>query len=373
VGGGGGAARRGGRRRRRRRGGGRASPHRRIGPIAAAGGCRTPSPPDGKKGKGGLVAARRQWIAMIITFAEETFELRWNSVLTQVALVGLVCFCEPGLYNAITSMAGGINNPELVATSNMIVYLSFALSSLLAPALINAIGARWALTFGTFGYWIYVGSLFYYQRGTMGAWAVNAAAVAIGSCAGPLWTAQNALCLSYPPLERKGQYFSVFWIVFNFGGVVGGAISLGTNWSSTASTASGSTFLAFVVLMWGGSALAMTLAAPKDVVRPDGSKVVIQQLPDFLAEARATFKLFTHREMLLLTPLFAYTGWFYPYQFGVFNAGIFNARTQGLNNMFYWGAQMLGAQWIGKYLDTVPEGGGRGASANCRGACVSTC
>ena len=24
------------------------------------------------------------------------------------------------------------------------------------------------------------------------------------------------------------------------------------------------------------------------------------------------------------------------YQFGVFNAGLFNARTQGFNNVFYW-------------------------------------
>ena len=75
------------------------------------------------------------------------------------------------------------------------------------------------------------------------------AAVAIGWCAGPLWTAQNALCLSYPTAETKGRYFSVFWIVFNLGGVVGGCISFASNFSSSASTASGSTFILFIVLM----------------------------------------------------------------------------------------------------------------------------
>ena len=300
---------------------------------------------------------------MRITFAGEEFELVRNSVLSQVALVGLICFCEPGLYNAIISMAGGINDPELISTSNTIVYATFALSSLVAPALINAIGPRWSLTLGTTGYWFYVGSLYFYQRGTVGGWAVNAAAVAIGSCAGPLWTAQNALCLAYPPLERKGQYFSVFWIVFNLGGVVGGVITLVTNWHSSSSNASGSTFLLFIALMMAGSLLATTLAPPEDVVRPDGSSVVVQSLSDYRAEARATLALFKHREMLLLTPLFAYTGWFYPYQFGVFNAGLFNARTQGLCNTFYWGAQMLGAHWIGKHLDSVPEGGGRATRA----------
>ena len=84
-----------------------------------------------------------------ISFAGETFDLTWDSVFVQVALVGLVCFCEPGLYNAIVSMAGGIDDPDLVATSNMIIYLTFSLSSILSPAIINRVGARWALTFGT--------------------------------------------------------------------------------------------------------------------------------------------------------------------------------------------------------------------------------
>ena len=132
-------------------------------------------------------------------------------------------------------------------------------------------------------------------------------------CAGPLWTAQNALCLSYPTPETKGRYFAVFWIVFNLGGVVGGVISFITNFSSSASTASGSTFLLFIMLMMGGSVLATTLVDPSLVKRPNGTPVAVSALPDWKDEAMATLKLFRNREMLLLTPLFAYTGWFYPY------------------------------------------------------------
>ena len=51
--------------------------------------------------------------------------------------------------------------------------------------------------------------------------------------------------------------------------------------------------------------------------RPDGSKIVIKAEPDWKVEAVETCKAALSREMLLLTPLFVYTGWFYPYQFGV--------------------------------------------------------
>eukprot|EP01050_Picozoa_sp_SAG11_P025039 SAG11_NODE_5523_length_1536_cov_1.781489_2_plen_78_part_00 len=57
-------------------------------------------------------------MANTVTFAGETFVLQFHSVLGQVILIGLVMFCEPGIYNALMSMAGGIDNLELVATSN---------------------------------------------------------------------------------------------------------------------------------------------------------------------------------------------------------------------------------------------------------------
>eukprot|EP01050_Picozoa_sp_SAG11_P025038 SAG11_NODE_5523_length_1536_cov_1.781489_1_plen_235_part_00 len=215
-----------------------------------------------------------------------------------------------------------------------IVYLTGAISSLLGPAMFNAFGARATLTYGTLGYWMYVGALYLYQAKIVGGLGVNLAAFCIGATGGPLWIAQNALCIAYPPQNRRGQYFSVFWIIFNLGGVLGGLISVGANWSSAGSSASGLTFALFIAIMMGGSLLATTLVDPTKVVRPDGSSVVVQALPNWKAEAKATLGMFRRREMLLLTPMFAYSNIFYGYQFGVFNGGLFNARTQGLNNTF---------------------------------------
>jgi hypothetical protein len=63
---------------------------------------------------------------------------------------------------------------------------------------------------------------------------VIAAGAILGICAGLLWTAQGSLMLAYPTESLKGRYISVFWAIFNLGGVVGAAIALGINYNSTA-------------------------------------------------------------------------------------------------------------------------------------------
>jgi hypothetical protein len=61
---------------------------------------------------------------------------------------------------------------------------------------------------------------------------VIAAGVILGVSAGLLWTAQGSIMLAYPTEGQKGVYISVFWAIFNLGGVVGAAVSLGQNFHS---------------------------------------------------------------------------------------------------------------------------------------------
>lgn len=39
--------------------------------------------------------------------------------------------------------------------------------------------------------------------------------------------------MSYPTEAQKGMFISIFWAIFNLGGVVGSAISFGSNFNST--------------------------------------------------------------------------------------------------------------------------------------------
>jgi len=57
----------------------------------------------------------------------------------------------------------------------------------------------------------------------------------LGIGAGFLWTAQGSLMLAYPTENNKGKFIAIFWSIFNLGGVVGAAVSLGQNYDSSVS------------------------------------------------------------------------------------------------------------------------------------------
>ena len=143
--------------------------------------------------------------------------------------------------------------------------------------------------------------------------------------------------MAYPTENNRGQYLGLFWIIFNFGGMVGGTVQFATNVNSEESTLSINTVICFVGIMAIGSVLSVFLARPDDVRREDGSRIVIEPA-DWKSEAVGIFKLLGDPTMLQLVPLFVYSNWFYAYQFGPFQS-IFNARTQSINNTFYWAGE----------------------------------
>ncbi|KAF0712720.1 Aste57867_4706 [Aphanomyces stellatus] len=281
------------------------------------------------------------------------------SALSQVLIVASVCFCCPGLFNALSSIAAGVNDETINYNATAVLYACFAMFGLFAGGIVNVIGPKITLFIGTWGYVIYASSLLvmdkdfnvdtklYSTSATNYYYAANAI---LGIGAGLLWTAQGQMCMAYPTSETKGTFFSYFWIIFNLGATLGGFLTFGTNYNTTGNMASTATYIVFLVLMSCGALLSLALADPNTVVRNDGTMVTVERLPNPITEIGETFKLFFDPKMLLLFPLFAYSNWFYNYHF-FFNQAFFNKRTQGFNSAFYWGSQMLGAYLVGKFLD----------------------
>lgn len=48
--------------------------------------------------------------------------------------------------------------------------------------------------------------------------------------------------MAYPTEGQKGMFISIFWTIFNLGGIVGSAVAFGTSFKSTVSD----TYVAFV-------------------------------------------------------------------------------------------------------------------------------
>ncbi|KAK9767536.1 hypothetical protein K7432_002590 [Basidiobolus ranarum] len=278
--------------------------------------------------------------------------------MTQVLLVGFVCFCCPGMFNVISGMGGaGLKNPTLGQNGTVALYTTFAVFGVFGGSIYNVIGGRWCLFAGGITYALYTGSLLFYTKHgkahqSGGEFFVIFASAILGIGAGVLWTAEGVIMMSYPSEDQKGRCVGYFWIIFNLGGVIGAFIPLGLNFHSTSGGVSSSTYIAFMCIMIIGGFIGLLILPPEKMVRNDGSRVEVEKFNNVWTEIVGILKLFLDKNMLLLTPISISSNWFYSYQFNDVNGALFNTRTRAFNNAFYWAFQMLGAFLLGSFLDS---------------------
>ncbi|RWR80881.1 UNC93-like protein 1 [Cinnamomum micranthum f. kanehirae] len=279
--------------------------------------------------------------------------LRYNSPLVQVSLIGLVCFCCPGMFNALSGMGGGGQvDPTAANNANTALYTTFAVFGVLGGGIYNVLGPHLTLFSGCSTFVLYAGSFLYYNHHHQQSFAIASGAI-LGMGAGLLWAGQGAIMTSYPPSARKGTYISLFWSIFNLGGVIGGLIPFILNYNrSDAASVNDATYIAFMCFMALGTLLTLTILPPSAVVREDGSCATRVKYSSATTELLQVLKLFLDWKMLLLLPAAWASNFFYTYQFNNVNGVMFNLRTRGFNNVFYWGAQMIGSIGIGQVLDS---------------------
>ncbi|TVU06850.1 hypothetical protein EJB05_46886, partial [Eragrostis curvula] len=201
-------------------------------------------------------------------------------------------------------------------------------------------------------YPLYAASFLYYNHRQSQAFPVAAGAI-LGAGAGLLWAAQGAIMTSYPPPNRRGTYISLFWCLFNLGGVLGGLLPFGLNYrrGNDAGSVNDGTYIAFTAFMLVGAALSLLVLPPSRIVRDDGTRVTRVLYSSPATEGVEIVALFANWRMLLLLPATLATSFFSTYQFNNVNGVLFTLRTKGLNNVFFWAAQMLGSAAIGYFLD----------------------
>ncbi len=104
--------------------------------------------------------------------------------------------------------------------------------------------------------------------------------------------------------------------------------------------------------MFLGAVLALMLCNAKDVVRPDGTRVVLMKNPTWQTELIGLWETLKYEPyVILLFPMFWSSNWFYTYQQNGVNAARFDTRTRALNGLLYYLAQIGGALGLGYLLD----------------------
>jgi MFS family permease len=278
---------------------------------------------------------------------------RFNSPLSQVSLLGLICFCCPGMFNALSGLGGGGQLDHTTAdNANTALYACFAVFGVLGGGAHNLLGPRVTLLLGALTYPLYAGSFLYYNHHKHQAFPVTAGAL-LGAGAGFLWAAQGAIMTAYPTPGRRGTYISLFWCLFNLGGVLGGLLPFALNYhrGDDAGSVNDGTYVAFMAFMFVGAALTLLVLPPGRIVRDDGTKATRVTYSSPATEFAEILGLFANWKMLLVLPAAWASNFFYTYQFNNVNGVLFTLRTKGLNNVFYWGAQMVGSAAIGYFLD----------------------
>ncbi|TYH89708.1 hypothetical protein ES332_A13G001300v1 [Gossypium tomentosum] len=189
-----------------------------------------------------------------ITKLSTKSRFRYNSPLVQVSLIGLVCFCCPGMFNALSGMGGG-GQVDSTATNNAntALYTTFTVFGILGGGIYNILGPHLTLAAGCSTYVLYAGSLLYYNEQQHQGFVIIAGAL-LGIGAGLLWACEGAIMTSYPPPNRKGTYISLFWSIFNMGGVIGGLIPFILNYHrNEAASVNDATYIGFMCFMSAGS------------------------------------------------------------------------------------------------------------------------
>lgn len=104
--------------------------------------------------------------------------------------------------------------------------------------------------------------------------------------------------------------------------------------------------------MFFGAVLALCLCNANDVVRPDGTRIVLMKQPSWSSELWGLWETLRFEPfVILLFPMFFVSNWFYTYQFNAVNAAYHNVRTRSLDSLLYWTAQIVAAGVFGYALD----------------------
>ncbi|KAL4931009.1 major facilitator superfamily domain-containing protein [Aspergillus undulatus] len=254
----------------------------------------------------------------------------YRSCLFQIVIVGLVAFCEPGIWTALNNLgAGGNAKPYLNNAANALTYGLMSIGCFLAGGVSNKITAKWTLFLGAAFYTPYAAGLYCNNR-YGNEWFLLLGAALCGIGASLLWASEAAIAVGYPEEEKRGRYVGIWMGIRQMGPLVGGAISLALNVNTAhVGKVTYTTYLGLVAISSLGAPFALLLSQPQDVIRSNGTKIPYMKKTSLSIEARAIWKQMKNKYMLLLIPVFLAGQFGTTYQ-GNYLTSYFTVRSRAL-------------------------------------------
>ncbi|KIN05072.1 hypothetical protein OIDMADRAFT_101891 [Oidiodendron maius Zn] len=271
---------------------------------------------------------------------------------TQIIAISVICFCCPGMYNALGGLGGsGQVDPTVAANATVALLSATAATALfVAGPLFSLVGPRLCFLLGGWTYALYSGSLLNFNHHDNGTFVIASGAI-LGIGASLLWVVQGAIMTTYVEESQKGRAIAVFWIIFNLGGGVGSLASFGLNFHSKSGTVSDSTYIALMVIMIFGWFLGIFICSPSRIKLAQLHAAIETEKHSLKATIIQAVRTVCTWRVACMIPLFFCANVFYSYQQNDVNGMTFNIRTRSLNGALYWMAQMLGGLFIGVLLD----------------------
>ncbi|TDZ47008.1 UNC93-like protein [Colletotrichum trifolii] len=271
---------------------------------------------------------------------------------TQILLISVICFCMPGMFNALSGLGGGGQVDSTVAANANVALLSTTAVAALffVGPIFNLVGPKVCFLLGGWTYALYSGSLLSFNHTANGAFVIAAGAI-LGIGSSFIWIVQGAIMTTYVHESQKGRAIAVFWIIFNLGGGVGSLASFGLNFHSTTGTVNDATYIALLAIMLFGWLLGVFICSPKRIRLAQLSAATETEKHSVKGLFQMTVATLCTWRVACMLPLFFCANVFYSYQQNNVNGMTFNIRTRSLNGALYWFAQMVGGLVIGILLD----------------------
>ncbi|WVW81539.1 hypothetical protein I302_103534 [Kwoniella bestiolae CBS 10118] len=276
----------------------------------------------------------------------------FRGVLLQMVLFGTLSFVGPSLADAISGLGGGgLKDPDLANLAQALSSTMTCIVTLFGGPLINKIGIKTACIIASFAFF-FTGSGYYVNLKHGIQVYLVIARVIVGGSNGFLYVAESTAMLSYPRMQDRGTYISIWSAMRNSGGIIGGAIILATNYkTSGAGAVSAATYLIFLGFEASGPIWSFLLSPTKRVRRPDGTRIPTSKEITWKAELKALALHFKHpRTWLMAIPSFY--SFFFLGTYSTFLATHFSVRSRALASFLGPTGAVLTALLYGRFLDS---------------------